>query len=401
MTDEEYKNKPLISDQPVSEQKPKLRYLEDELIKNYKKKETIKINKDFKTSKINFINEINNNKITIEKKRENDINENYMYNLKLNIEKGIDFLNKKDEFKLLKENISSRNKITKNDESIMNKNINFTDKISNDKLNYNEVSEIKITKEEAKHRKKESLLINLFINKNLSKYNTNKEDYENILIEQIIMNRNIHIVSVLKDYMIYDYKDEFLKRYYTTQESYVRLPIFSNYYQNYLKFFCIPVFREINLNKIAQNHGDNKAELYYVNNYGRRDLTENNVNNMNINNDENCSVHYEILKMRNILTTTIREKIEETVITKNDGIEENSILLGSWVDLKVNENGLGIFINKLSNKFRNTDSVNEKDPEINVTNKPHSEEKQRVIGKFRNFFLILFNFCFKKFIDLF
>ncbi len=37
--------------------------------------------------------------------------------------------------------------------------------------------------------------------------------------------------------MVFDYVDEFLKRYYYIEESKER-----NYYKNYLKFFCNPVF---------------------------------------------------------------------------------------------------------------------------------------------------------------
>jgi hypothetical protein len=348
MSDKEKKNKLFIIQQ-ATEYKPKLQYIDNQ----FNQKEIIKLNKDsniiVKSSLKN--NDINKNKITIEKKNENEKNlNNCIYSEMNNLE--LDTNNKnfaREPVTLYSNNLTSRSKIVKNykNDKVMNENKNI--KQNNGNIS-NESNENIINKESnSKFIKKDGTVINYFINQNLLKYNTNNQDYENILIEHIVMNRNIHIVAVLKDHMIYDYKDEFLKRYYTTQESYVRLPIFANYYQNYLKFFCIPVFRELNLNKIAQNHGDNKAELYYVNNYGRRDLTENNINNMNINYDENCSVHYEYLKMRNILTTTIRENIEETVITKNDGIEENSLVSGSFVDFKINDNGLRIFYNKVDN----------------------------------------------------
>ncbi len=248
--------------------------------------------------------------------------------------------------------INRKNSYILSNSKELNNNRNYNSDVNSIKKLFHEKSK-KINELDIKcsNRKKEINLINFFINKNLFKYNTLKNDYYHILIGHIIMNRNIHLVAVLKDCMIFDYKDEFLKRYYDTQESYKRLPIFANYYQNYLKFFCIPFFREINFNKITQNHGDNKAELYYVNNYGRRDLTEQNINNCIINNFENSTSNNDIVKMKNILTTTIRENIEETIITKND-LDENSMIFKSLIDFEIYENSIGIFIKKMNERLK-------------------------------------------------
>ena len=69
--------------------------------------------------------------------------------------------------------------------------------------------------------------------------------------------------------MIYDFIDEFLKRYYTKNESRDRIPKFVNYYKNYLKFFCRPIFRDLELNDIIQSYGEKCAEIYYNDNYGK------------------------------------------------------------------------------------------------------------------------------------
>lgn len=44
------------------------------------------------------------------------------------------------------------------------------------------------------------------------KYDSNEKSYHRLLSHRIIMNENIHIVAIFKDYMIFDYKEEFLKR---------------------------------------------------------------------------------------------------------------------------------------------------------------------------------------------
>jgi len=336
MTDKEKKNKVLSQQQHQTvEFKPRLKYEENQSIKNT-------INKDEKEKiDLKFFSYLNEDNFKIKYNIENKSEIRNINNI-INFEKF------KDESQMIKNGFSSKSQ-----------------------------KEIEMRE---KYHKREFGLINHFINKNLSKYNSTKDDYENILIENIIMNRNIHIVSVLKDFMIYDYKDEFLKRYYSTQESYTRLPIFANYYQNYLKFFCIPLFRELNFNKITQNHGDNKAELYYVKNYGRRDLTKQNVNNMNINCDLNLNEKNENLNMRSILTTTIRENIEETIITKNDG-DENSDIFSSMMDLKINENGLGIFIKKLKPKCT-SNQILDKQAKIDFIQLPSFFETKEINGIF-------------------
>lgn len=51
------------------------------------------------------------------------------------------------------------------------------------------------------------------------KYLTSREYYNSKIVTDIIYNENTHIVSVFKDYLIYDDVSEFLKWSYTTSES--------------------------------------------------------------------------------------------------------------------------------------------------------------------------------------
>ncbi len=50
-----------------------------------------------------------------------------------------------------------------------------------------------------------------------------------------------------------------------------RIPKIVNYYKNYLKFFCNPVFRDFKANLVIQAYGDHKAKVYYKKNYGNQD----------------------------------------------------------------------------------------------------------------------------------
>ena len=94
-----------------------------------------------------------------------------------------------------------------------------------------------------------------------------KYKYLGLIMENLIFNRNTHLVSTFKDYMIWDYIEEFLKRFYKNEESEERVPKFAFFYKNYLKFFCIPTFKDIFCNEMIHNFSEKKAELFYNENY--------------------------------------------------------------------------------------------------------------------------------------
>jgi cytoskeletal protein RodZ len=89
-------------------------------------------------------------------------------------------------------------------------------------------------------------------------------------MENLIFNKNSHLVTVFKDYMIWDYYDEFCKRFYYKKESTQRVPKFSIFYKNYLKFFCIPTLKDQTPNEMIHTCSEKKAELFYKENYQRK-----------------------------------------------------------------------------------------------------------------------------------
>lgn len=63
-------------------------------------------------------------------------------------------------------------------------------------------------------------------------------DYYNVkVVNDIIYNDNTHLVSVFKDYLIFDDISEFLKRYYKKSEIQTRLVKIYNFYDKYSKVF--------------------------------------------------------------------------------------------------------------------------------------------------------------------
>lgn len=76
------------------------------------------------------------------------------------------------------------------------------------------------------------------ISENLNnKYLTGMDYYNVKVVNDVIYNDTTHLVSVFKDYLIYDDISEFLKRSYNTEESITRLTKIYDFYDKYSKVF--------------------------------------------------------------------------------------------------------------------------------------------------------------------
>ena len=146
------------------------------------------------------------------------------------------------------------------------------------------------------------------LNSKLSKkYSHDEKNYNDNLIECLIYNKNSHYASVFRDCMLYDYIDEYLKRFYHRSEAMKKVPKLSKYYTNYLSFFLRPVFRDFFVNSELKIYGENKAELYYYCQYGKKanqgeESMVNNVQNV----DSYCKD-----QVNTLLTDDVRKKIDK------------------------------------------------------------------------------------------
>jgi hypothetical protein len=168
------------------------------------------------------------------------------------------------------------------------------------------------------------------VQKNLiRRYSPTNADYNDIIVDNLIYNKNCHMVSTFKDYMIIDYVDEFLKRVYRSTECTDRIPKIANYYKNYLKFFCNPVFRDFKINCIVQSYGDFKAEIYYNNNYGGK------------NKDKDKDKDRVDDNIRNIFNTTVKENIDRNSLTQSH-IQVDNTIFETEMNYKPTMNNFGI-----------------------------------------------------------
>ena len=100
-----------------------------------------------------------------------------------------------------------------------------------------------------------------------SKYGDIEEDCDLLYINQLVYDKSSRYNILFKEYQFTHNDDEFLKRFYKGYESKPRIPKLSEYYKNYHLFFCRPNFKDLIISDIMENYGDDKAEVFYKNNY--------------------------------------------------------------------------------------------------------------------------------------
>ena len=190
-----------------------------------------------------------------------------------------------------------------------------------------------------------------------SKYNTLPRDHDMILLENVVQSKYCHDLAVFKEKILFNYNEEFLKRFYTEDESILRIPNFVTYYKNYLMFFCKPIFSELNLNDMIQAYSERKAQIFYNNNYKddipkeekqhfplftlftpkiRKLISNNNslsnltINVPSINNTNISSLESSMIKIINDLTLKkipIKKNINSNNYTLNKKENNNNIII--------------------------------------------------------------------------
>ena len=107
-----------------------------------------------------------------------------------------------------------------------------------------------------------------YFQKKLSiKYNILPKEYISIQLENFVKAKYCHSLAKFKEDLLYNYEQEFLKRYYKIKESTTKIPLFSDFYKTYLLFFCCPTLSELNLNELIEEMVERKAKAFYQENY--------------------------------------------------------------------------------------------------------------------------------------
>jgi hypothetical protein len=184
---------------------------------------------------------------------------------------------------------------------------------------------------------------------------------------------------LFKEKILFNYNEEFLKRFYTEDESILRIPNFVTYYKNYLMFFCKPIFSELNLNDMIQAYSERKAQIFYNNNYKddipkeekehfpiftlftpkiRKLISSNNslsnltINIPNVNNTNISSMESSMIKIINDLTlkkVPIKKNVNNNNFTLNKKEKNNNVFIKEKISKNfkasspdcIKQNGLG------------------------------------------------------------
>ena len=282
---------------------------------------------------------------------------------------------------------NNKNKKPKKNDSIISKII--SDIYNNTSFKSNK--EINIAKISSKIKEKISYLIP---RKNLEKYNSTPNLKNIMLINDLIESKETHFIATFKDFLISDFHEEFLRRYFLFHETKEILPKFYQYYKNYLNFFCKGIFCDFYLNEVMQEYGECQAEFYYNKNYGhkernkkkeKKDLNELEHNHNELSESENNSNNNNI-NIRSIFSKSIKysiDIIQNSKINENQKdlsnikplnyTKENSISLPddssvSYNDIITNQNSLRFIINMIKNKNELNKKIKNKKSEI-ISNK--------------------------------
>ena len=230
---------------------------------------------------------------------------------------------------------------------------------------------------------------------NLEKHNSTPNKKNIMLINDLMESKETHFIATFKDYLISDFHEEFLRRYFQFHETKEILPKFYQYYKNYLNFFCKGIFCDLYLNEVMQEYGECQAEFYYNKNYGHKDRmkkkekkelnelnnqnedsyeSENGSNNINIRSIFSKSIKYSIDIIQNSqINGNMETQKDLSNIKPVNYSKDNSITLPdnssvSYNDVITNQNSLRYIINMINNKNELNKKIKNKKSEI-ISNK--------------------------------
>ena len=176
---------------------------------------------------------------------------------------------------------------------------------------------------------------------NLKKYNMTIETYNKKVITDIIYDERKHIVSVFKNYLLWDEMSDFLKRFYYKHESKNRLPKINHYYEKYTLFPPVYFPLEDVIKIMLKNVKRKKKYL---------EMIEENEDNMCGNNNKkkenkefNRIINPSDISQTMSLKTYKNNDLTNTISSLNYENENNSKDLGQLINKFINDCDVSYF----------------------------------------------------------
>ena len=208
------------------------------------------------------------------------------------------------------------------------------------------------------------------------KYNIMPKRYNSTIIDNIIFNEKSHIVSRFKDLLIsYDFND-FLKRFYTKNESAVRLPKYFEYYNLYSKIF--PNYTSIP-----------EGKYFYINIQKKQrmiDLQE------NMENEKSKEKKQKKNNKKEIILNVFNTSVINSILNRTNK-EEMEILFDVNFENTIEEEDK--FVDQINNLINNINSYEVKEDyyiDYNYESKDKKNNKKEIISPLMNININYINF---------
>jgi hypothetical protein len=205
-----------------------------------------------------------------------------------------------------------------------------------------------------------------YFNKKLViKYNILPNEYTLMKLDNFITAKYCHSLASFKEKLIFNYDEEFLNRFYTKRESKKQIPLFSEFYKSYLKFFCFPTLAEIRLNDLIEDMVEKKAKAFYNENFTEKDKNEKNEKKINVVIFTN-KIRQDISR-RNSLTNLTKTTIKNKSITNKSSI--SLVTIEKLFNEMNNEKKGKIAYNSNNNLRKDIGGTNKELKDSNITSK--------------------------------
>lgn len=204
-----------------------------------------------------------------------------------------------------------------------------------------------------------------------TKYGDIEEDFNNLIVNQLLYNKLSHLNCLFKENFFINNRREFFKRIYKKKESKDRIPKLYDYYRNYYDYFCKPFFLNFFSANLLHNYYNNKAEIFYKNNYSSS-IEKNEEDNNNNDNDnerseslsslDNDTENKTIFTKRNkyIIDNDIDSNKCSITLTFDSFVKDNKGLISKRSTNDSFKKGIEYFIHEykvIDNKKRNSNKL--------------------------------------------
>ena len=206
-------------------------------------------------------------------------------------------------------------------------------------------------------------------NQLIKKYNILPFQYILIQMDNFIKGKYCHSLASFKEKLLFEYKEEFLKKVYKIKEINKKIPLFYDFYKSYLDFFCSPVFADLQLNELIGKTVEKKAKAFYNENYKEEPQKKTKTMNVII---FTSKIRRDLSKRTNLTNLSKTTIMEGNLTNKSSIVSATSIAkifneIDSSHKINIKNNNNNTFIENKSFTIKNENNKNDK--KNNIVNK--------------------------------